>query len=229
MTTNTAAPGAGPLEAVLFDMDGTLFDSEPLWDVSLAGLAEMLGGTLSSETRRRVVGGNLRDTARIIQGDLGVEADVEESAAWLLERTRQMFALGVPWRPTAEAVVESVRRSGIPTALVTSSHRTLVDEVLTQLDPGMFDTVVCGDEVTCPKPHPEAYLTATGRLGVDPRNCVALEDSPPGIAAALGAGCLVVAVPEDGEALADGHGAVVVPLETVTVDRLISFLAARTG
>lgn len=229
MTANIAAPGAGPLEAALFDMDGTLFDSEPLWDVSLADLAEMLGGTLSIETRRRVIGGNLRDTARIVQEDLGVEADVEESAAWLLERTRQLFALGVPWRPTAQAMVESVRQQGIPTALVTSSHRALVDEVLAQLDPGMFDTVVCGDEVTHPKPHPEAYLTATERLGVDPRNCVALEDSPRGIAAALAAGCLVVAVPEDGEALADGHGAVVVSLETVTVDRLISLLAARIG
>ncbi|MCK2215343.1 HAD family phosphatase [Actinomadura sp. ATCC 31491] len=225
----TAAAGGAPLEAALFDMDGTLFDSEPLWDVSLADLAAMLGGRLSAETRRRVVGGNLRDTARIVQEDLGVEADVEESAAWLLERTRQLFALGVPWRPAARSVVESVRRQGIPTALVTSSHRVLVDEVLAQLDPGMFDTVVCGDEVTHPKPHPEAYLTAAERLRADPRNCVALEDSAKGIAAALAAGCLVVAVPEDGGALADGHGAVVVPLETVTVDRLASLLAARTG
>lgn len=229
MTANLTGPGAGPLEAVLFDMDGTLFDSERLWDVSLADLAGKLGGTLSSEARRRVVGGNLRDTARIIQEDLGVEADVEKSAAWLLERTRQLFALGVPWRPGARAVVESVREQRIPTALVTSSHRVLVDEVLAQLDPGMFDTVVCGDEVTHPKPHPEAYLTAAERLGVDPRNCVALEDSSRGIAAALAAGCLVVAVPEEGQPLADGHGAVVVPLESVTVDWLTSLLAARVG
>nr|WP_269128768.1 HAD family phosphatase [Nonomuraea sp. K271] len=213
----------------MFDMDGTLFDSEPLWDVSLAELAGKLGGTLSPRTRHRVVGRNLRDTARIVQEDLGVDADAGESSAWLLERTRQLFALGVPWRPAAPAVVQSVRRHGIPTALVTSSHRVLVDEVLAQLDPGMFDTVVCGDEVTYPKPDPEAYLTAAGRLGVDPRECAALEDSPPGIAAALAAGCLVVAVPENGEALADGHGAVVVALETVTVDRLISLLAARIG
>ncbi|MEO3789619.1 hypothetical protein ABGB14_05370 [Nonomuraea sp. B10E15] len=72
-------------------------------------------------------------------------------------------------------------------------------------------------------------MTAAGRLGVDPRDCVALEDSRPGIASALAAGCLVVAVPGNGEALGDGHGAVVVPLETVTVDRLVSLLAARIG
>ncbi|TYB66612.1 HAD family phosphatase [Nonomuraea sp. PA05] len=225
----TAAPRSGPLEAALFDMDGTLFDSEPLWDVSLADLAETLGGTLPAETRRRVVGGNLRDTTRIIHEDLGVEADIEESAAWLLERTRQLFALGVPWRPAAQAVVESVRRQGIATALVTSSHRALVSEVLAQLEPGLFDVVVCGDEVARPKPDPEGYLTAAGRLGVDPRNCVALEDSARGIAAALAAGCVVVAVPEDGAALGDGHGAVVVPLEAVTVDRLRSLLADRAG
>jgi HAD superfamily hydrolase (TIGR01509 family) len=224
-----ATAGAGRLEAVLFDMDGTLFDSEPLWDISLADLAEMLGGTLPLETRRRVIGGNLRNTARIVQEDLGAKADVDESAAWLLERTRQLFALGVPWRPGAQAVVESVRQRGIPTALVTASARALVDEVLAQLDPGTFDTVVCGDEVTHPKPHPEAYLTAVERLGVDPRNCVALEDSSRGIAAALAAGCLVVAVPDEGQALADGHGAVVVSLETVTVDRLTSLLTARIG
>ncbi|MEV5895113.1 HAD family hydrolase [Nonomuraea fuscirosea] len=229
MTTETAAPGTGVLAAALFDMDGTLFDSEPLWDVSLADFAERLGGTLSAEIRRRVVGSNLRETARIVQEDLGVAADVEESAAWLLERTRRLFALGVPWRPGAQDVVRSVRGRGVPTALVTSSHRVLVDEVLAQLDPGMFDTVVCGDEVTRPKPDPESYLTAAERLGVDPRDCVALEDSRPGIAAALAAGCLVVAVPEDGLGLAGGHGAVVAPLETVTVDRLISLLADRTG
>ncbi|MEO3748222.1 HAD family hydrolase [Plantactinospora sp. B5E13] len=95
----------------------------------------------------------------------------------------------------------------------------------------MFDTVVCGNGVTNPKPHPEAYLTATDRLGVDPRACVALEDPSRGIAAALAAGCLVVAVPEASRALADadGHAAVVVPLETVTVDRLTSLPAGPVG
>ncbi|MFB9475297.1 HAD family hydrolase [Nonomuraea salmonea] len=217
------------MEAVLFDMDGTLFDSEPLWDVSLAGLAARLGGELRPEIRRQVVGKNLRDTAQLLHDDLGIAADAAESAAWLLERTRQLFALGVPWRPAAQAMVESVRRRGIPTALVTSSHRVLVDEVLAQLDPGTFQVVVCGDEVSRPKPDPEAYLTAARRLGVDPRGCVALEDSVPGVASALAAGCLVVAVPEDGAALGDGHGAVVAELESVTVDGLTSLLAARLG
>ncbi|MFG1699556.1 HAD family hydrolase [Nonomuraea sp. NPDC049309] len=227
--------GGGPrpegrplMAAVLFDMDGTLFDSEPLWDVSLADLAEKLGGRLRPEIRRRVVGCNLRDSAQLVQDDLGVVADAEASAAWLLERTRELFALGVPWRPGAQEVVASVRRSGVPTALVTSSHRVLVDEVLAQLEPGTFDTVVCGDEVSRPKPDPEAYLTAARRLGVDPRRCVALEDSPPGIAAAVAAGCLVVAVPE-GSTTGDGHGAVVMELADVTVGRLSALLAARAG
>ncbi|HEY9292347.1 MAG TPA: HAD family phosphatase [Microlunatus sp.] len=215
------------LEAVLFDMDGTLFDSERLWDVSLSDLAIMLGGALSGDTRRRVIGGDLKDTARIIHRDLGVEADEDHSARWLLERTRQLFAEGVPWRPGARAVVEAVRAQGIPRALVTSSYRALVDTVLAQLEPGLFDVVVCGDEVSRPKPAPEGYLTAARRLGVEVANCVVLEDSPRGIAAARAAGCLVVAVPEEHLDPADHHPVIISSIDAITVDQLRCWLISR--
>jgi beta-phosphoglucomutase-like phosphatase (HAD superfamily) len=104
--------------------------------------------------------------------------------------------------------------------LVTGSYRVLVDVVLAQLPPDTFDVVLCGDEVTHPKPHPESYLTAAARLGVNIHNTVAIEDSHNGITSARTAGCTVVAVPEDPQTLPENHGATLTPLSTITVDRL---------
>ncbi|SDT36940.1 HAD family hydrolase [Microlunatus soli] len=217
-----------PIGAVLFDMDGTLFDSERLWDVSLEELATGLGGTLSPAARLAVVGSNLIDTVRMVHADVGVDGDHLQSARWLLQRTRELFAEGVPWRPGAEQLLDAVRSAGVPTALVTGSYRSLVEVVLGQLAPDTFDVVVCGDEVTKPKPDPEPYLAAAATLDLDPRRCVALEDSANGIASATAAGCLVVAVPEDPLTLPDGHTAIVAELDGLTVDRLGDWLAAST-
>ncbi|WP_051802408.1 HAD family hydrolase [Actinocatenispora sera] len=212
---------------MLFDMDGTLFDSERIWDVSLADLAHRLGGELSAAARQRVVGTNLLHTVRIVREDLGAEADDERSAAWLLERTRELFAAGVPWRPGARALLESVRSRGIPTALVTTSYRALVDVTLAQIPAGTFEFTVTGDEVERHKPHPEPYLTAAEALGVEPGDSVAIEDSPNGIRSAVRAGCLTVAVPEDPRTLADPSGAIVLALGEVTVDGLAALLRSR--
>jgi HAD superfamily hydrolase (TIGR01509 family) len=212
------------LEAVLFDMDGTLFDSERIWDVSLQDLASKLGGTLSPEARLRIVGSNLLTTVRIIQDDIGIHGDDQQLAKWLLDRTQELFSVGVPWRPTARELVADVRSQGIPTALVTGSYRVLVDVVLAQLPPDTFDVVLCGDEVTHPKPHPESYLTAACRLGVNIHNTVAIEDSHNGIASAVAAGCVVVAVPEDPRTLPEGHGATLTPLSAITADWLTTLV-----
>lgn len=216
------------LQAVLFDMDGTLFDSERIWDVSLQDLASKLGGALSPEARLRIVGSNLLDTVRIIQDDIGVDGDDQRLAKWLLDRTQELFSVGVPWRPTAPELVAGVRSHGIPTALVTGSYRVLVDVVLAQLPPDTFDLVLCGDEVAHPKPHPESYLTAASRLGVNVHNSVAIEDSQNGIASAAAAGCVVVAVPEDPRTLPEGHGATIAPLSSITVDWLSTLVASPT-
>ncbi|BCJ32627.1 haloacid dehalogenase [Actinocatenispora thailandica] len=215
------------IEAVLFDMDGTLFDSERIWDVSLAELARKLGGELSPAARHRLVGSNLLRTVRMVQDDLGVEEDDRLLADWLLERTCELFAAGVPWRPGARSLVESVRSRGIPTALVTTSYRVLVDVTLAEIPAGMFEFTVCGDEVEHPKPHPEPYLTAAAALGVDPGHGIAIEDSLNGITSAVRAGCLTVAVPEEPTTLPDPHGAVVMALDDVTVDGLAALLSGR--
>jgi HAD superfamily hydrolase (TIGR01509 family) len=208
---------APELAAVLFDMDGTLFDSEKLWDISLEELAAMLGGSLSLETRKALVGSNLYETVGVVHRDLGVEADEKTSGDWLLRRTKELFAAGLPWKDGAADLLGAVRAAGIPRALVTSTHRDLTEVALANFPPGTFDTVVCGDEVTHTKPHPESYLTAAAALGAAPANCVAIEDSPRGIASAEAAGCAVVAVPSEVPISPGPQRVLVSSLTTVTV------------
>src|SRR5690606_30952684 len=111
--------------------------------------------------------------------------DVAEGIAWLEQRMAQLFAAGLPWRPGAQALLAAVRAAAIPTALVTSTSRALVEIALPTLGPSSFDVVVCGDEVPENKPHPAPYQTAAALLGVPINRCVAIEDSPTGVASAL--------------------------------------------
>ncbi|MFJ8204367.1 HAD family hydrolase [Micromonospora chalcea] len=183
---------------MLFDMDGTLVDSEKLWDVALQELAAVYGGVLSDDARRAIVGTGMADAMRIVHDDLGQpERDVQESADWISARILELFRTGLRCRPGALALLRAVRDAGIPTALVTSSGRSLVEVALDTLGRDSFDAVVCGDEVDAAKPHPEPYLTAARLLGVPVERCVAIEDSPTGVASALAAGAAVLAVPAE--------------------------------
>ncbi|MFD5829540.1 HAD family hydrolase [Lentzea sp. NPDC060358] len=191
------------LQAVLWDMDGTLLDSEKLWDIPLYEYAEKLGGTLSLETRESMVGTNVPTTMRLLFADVGVEptdADLVDGAAWISRRTEEVFRAGLPWRPGAREALRAVRSSGVPMALVTSTERALTEVALDTIGRDLFDVTVCGDEVDgLNKPLPEPYLKAARLLGVDPVQCVAVEDSPTGVAAAVAAGCTVLVVPCDVE------------------------------
>ena len=182
---------------MLFDMDGTLLDSEKLWDVALADLATWLGGELSATARDRMVGSSLGRSVAILHGDLGVEADPESSACFLTDRMAELLAGDLTWRPGAREFLDVVSGSHLPLALVTSTHRRLTDIALTTIGADRFAVTVCGDEVSRPKPHPDPYLKATDLLGVAPGRSVVLEDSPLGVAAAEAAGCVVVAVPSE--------------------------------
>ncbi|MDQ2583867.1 HAD family hydrolase [Saccharothrix yanglingensis] len=187
------------VEAVLWDMDGTLLDSEKLWDIPLAEFVEKLGGALSAETRRSLVGSSVPRTMALLFGEAGLvptPEDVADGAAWISRRTEEVFRAGLPWRPGARDALRAVRASGVPMALVTSTERTLTEVALDTLGRDLFDVVVCGDEVGGRnKPLPEPYLEAARLLGVDPARCVAVEDSPTGVAAAVAAGCTVLVVP----------------------------------
>lgn len=186
--------------AVLWDLDGTLIDSEKLWDLPLYELTEKLGGHLSSATRQAVVGTNMAATVRMLHAEVGVhdptQAQLDQAAAFIDRRMMELFALDLRWRPGAREALETVRACGVPMALVTSSERSLTEIALDTIGREMFETTVCGDEVDgLNKPHPEPYLKACRLLGVDPSLTVAVEDSPTGTASAVGAGCQVLVVP----------------------------------
>ncbi len=179
-------------------MDGTLVDSEKVWDVALHELAAHAGGTLSHAARVAMVGSSMKVSMQILRDDLG-QPDRDEPAdiAWIENRVADLFAGGLVWRPGAMELLHAVRAAGIPTALVTSTGRRLVEVALETLGRDSFDAVVCGDEVKAPKPDPAPYRTAAELLGVPITDCVAIEDSPTGLASAVAAGAAVLAVPAE--------------------------------
>jgi HAD superfamily hydrolase (TIGR01509 family) len=195
------------LTAVLFDMDGTLVDSEPVWDEALEELARWLGGKLSAEARRATLGTNVEVSVRIVQADVGrPDADPVLSGKKLVEEAGIRFAAGLVWRPGARELIDAVRAAGIPTALVTNTERPLVTLALGDLVGQLFDVSVAGDEVERAKPAPDPYLAAARLLGVDPAATVAIEDSPTGTASAAAAGCAVLVVPAGDVPVPPGPG-----------------------
>jgi HAD superfamily hydrolase (TIGR01509 family) len=192
-----AADTRGTLRGLLFDMDGTLLDSEKVWDVALADLAQWLGGDLSVAARQRMVGSSLARSIAIVHDDLNVDADPESSGDFLITRTEQLFHTELVWKPGARELLVEVRDAGIPAALVTSTHRRLTEIALDVIGRDFFAATVCGDEVGKPKPHPEPYLHAAELLGVPASRCVAIEDSWLGLTAAQAAGCVVLVVPSE--------------------------------
>ena len=195
--------------AVLLDMDGTLLDSEKLWDVALDDVATWLGGELSARARARMVGSSMGRSIAILHDDLGIDADPESSAAYLTQRITELFRTSLVWRPGARELLADLDAAGMPMALVTSTHRRLTEVALDTIGRHYFGVTVCGDEVGHPKPDPEPYRTAAERLGAPATECVVVEDSPLGIASAEAAGCRVVAVPSE-VAIAPGPGRVVI-------------------
>ena len=181
--------------AVLWDMDGTLVDTEPYWIASEFALAERYGGTWSTEQALNLVGLDLLDSGRYISEHMGIDLEPSEIVEQLLDGVMARIAEEVPWRPGARELLADLREAGIPRALVTMSYRRFVAPVLNTLHPDTFDVVVTGDAVSRGKPHPEPYLKAARELRVDPTQCLAIEDSNTGARSAEAAGCLVLVVP----------------------------------
>jgi HAD superfamily hydrolase (TIGR01509 family) len=220
------------LAAVLWDMDGTLVDSEQIWSVSLADLAVHLGGELSMPAREAMVGTNMAVSVRLMFADLGLPPDparMAEAIGWLARRTSELFAAELPLRPGAAGALAEVRAAGVPCALVTNTERALTELALNSLGRSNFEVTVCGDEVPAGKPAPDVYLRAAQLLGVAPRATVAVEDSPTGVASAVAAGCHVLVI----------RGIVAVPpgerrvfrdsLEGLTVAELATLVTQRVA
>jgi HAD superfamily hydrolase (TIGR01509 family) len=186
---------AGELEAVLFDMDGLLVDSEPLWFEVECEVMARLGGEWGQADQVALVGGSLPRTVRYLLERAARPASADDVARWLTDGMARLLASrGLSMLPGAQQLLAEVRAAGVPHALVTSSERPIMDAVLGQIGDG-FAATVCAADVSRGKPDPEPYLRAARLLGARPGCSVALEDSPNGVASAEAAGCIVVAVP----------------------------------
>jgi HAD superfamily hydrolase (TIGR01509 family) len=187
----------GALRAVLFDLDGLLVDSEPVWFEVESAVMARLGGQWGPADQAALIGGSLDRTVTYLLARAAqpAQASRPEVERWLLdEMTALVLTRGLPARPGARELLAEVAGAGVPHALVTSSARQIMQAALAVT--GMrFPVTVCGEDVRHTKPDPEPYLLAAARLGVAPGGCVVLEDSPSGAAAARAAGCPVIAVP----------------------------------
>jgi HAD superfamily hydrolase (TIGR01509 family) len=210
-------------------MDGTLVDTEPFWMAAEHKLVREFGGTWTDEDGASLVGNPLIVSAQIIRERGGVDLPDEVIVDRLVVSVTRTVRDGhVPWQPGAHELLAELNALGIPCALVTMSYAQLAYAVVQTLPPGSFDALVTGDAVTHGKPHPEPYLIAAAKLGVSPQDCIALEDSLPGLASAEAAGCRVIGIPHM-VALPPGSGRVIIPtLAGVTVEALTA-LAPHPG
>ncbi|WP_236239217.1 HAD family phosphatase [Streptomyces sp. CC228A] len=216
--------GGSALQAVFLDMDGTLVDTEGFWwDVEVAVFAD-LGHRLDESWRDIVVGGPMTRSAGYLIEATGADISLPELTTLLNDRFEERIDGGVPLMPGARRLLTQLTAHAVPTALVSASHRRIIDRVLQSLGPDHFTVTVAGDEVPRTKPHPDPYLLAARSVGADPARCAVVEDTPTGVAAAEAAGCRVVAVPSLAPiAPADGR-AVVRSLEEVDLDFLRSLI-----
>jgi HAD superfamily hydrolase (TIGR01509 family) len=180
-------------------MDGTIVDTEPYWIAAERSLVEAHGGTWSHEQATQLVGQALTFSAGILQ-KAGVRMDTRQIIDTLTAQVIQSIQRSVPWRPGARELLDDLHRAGVRCALVTMSEGPLAREIVASLPKPYFEFLVTGDTVTQGKPHPEAYLKAVELLqeadpGLTIDHCVALEDSAPGVAAAVASGVATVAIP----------------------------------
>jgi HAD superfamily hydrolase (TIGR01509 family) len=186
----------GPaLEAVLLDMDGTLVDTEGFWWDTEVTVFAQLGHTLDDAWRDIVVGGPMPRSAAFLIEATGARITVPELTVLLNKGFEERISQHLPLRPGAGRLLHELTAQRIPTALVSATHRRIMDRVLVSLGREHFALTIAGDEVARTKPHPDSYLLAAAGLGADATRCVVVEDTPTGVAAAEAAGCRVVAVP----------------------------------
>lgn len=181
-------------QAVLFDMDGTLIDSEGLWNRAETEAVAELGGQWSETDHQRNIGASAEAVAGYIADLTSTRLAYSEITSRLHAVFVRLLAEGTEPRTGASELVAQVAVSSVPSALVTSTERALLEKAIASIGIDRFDVTLAGDEVRENKPHPEPYRAAARILGADPGRCVAFEDSPVGIASALAAGCATVAV-----------------------------------
>ena len=200
MTSSVSVAGTrmaqGPvLQAVLLDMDGTLVDTEGIWWAAEAEIFADLGHVLDEVHREVVVGGPMARSVGHLIEVTGTTAPLAELMVAINSRFEELIARGAPLMPGARRLLTELAAHGVPTALVSASHRRTIEVMLRSLGAENFAFTLAGDEIARTKPHPDPYLTAAARLGAHPAACVVVEDTLTGVTAGEAAGCRVVAVP----------------------------------
>ncbi|OOP64858.1 hypothetical protein BMF89_01580 [Arthrobacter sp. SRS-W-1-2016] len=215
------------LRAVLWDMDGTLVDTEPYWMAAQQEIARLHGLEWTAKEARSTVGQAMPASAAILQ-EHGVPLSVEEIINGLLERVVEKLEEGIPWLPGAERILADLAAAHIPSALVTMAFSPVATRVAASAPLGTFHAIVAGDSVQQGKPHPAPYLTAAELLGVQPSSCVAVEDSVSGTTSAQAAGMQVVVVPGVVQPPPAPGRHFVPSLETVTVESLQNLIQPQS-
>ena len=208
-------------------MDGTIVDTEPYWIAAEYALVDSFGGTWSEELGFSMVGNALPVSAEILRSH-GVDLEVDDIIARLIGEVSRACEQVMPWRPGARELLGALGDEGVPCALVTMSYLALAQTVVDALPVNCFATLVTGDQVVDGKPDPEAYLLAASRLHAEPAQCVAIEDSPTGVASAEAAGCVVIAVPHHVPIDPAPTRTVIGSLSEVSVDLLRSLVDRRS-
>lgn len=186
-----------PLQAIVFDLDGVLIDSEPVWEEVRRGYVASHGGRWLPDTQRRLMGMSTVEWARYIAADLVDGVTAEEVAYAVIDEMSQRYAAGPPLLPGAEDAVHRLAAFR-PLGLASSSPRALIDLVLGQLGiEALFRATLSTEEVDAGKPAPDGYLAAAAQMDVPPGDCVAVEDSSNGLRSAHAAGMTVIAIPRE--------------------------------
>lgn len=223
MTETETPPVCPPFvpQAVAFDLDGLLVDTEPRWEAAERWLISELGGSWDWSVRQRLLGVGLTAAAEILSAHLG-GLDPQMIRRRMVVAALHEFRRGVPAQPGAEEVLAALAGK-VPVAVVTNAQRVLADTALqaAELD-GYPDVLVCAEDVDEAKPSPQPYQRACAELGVDPRRTVAFEDAAPGVASAVAAGLWTVVCPDQPGAGVDGAHALIGSLAEVDVDVLLT-------
>lgn len=209
------------IEAIVFDLDGLMIDSEPLARKAWEKVLQDFGCLLDDETFVQMIGLRLEDSSRLVKHAFKLEISETELATREMRYMVRLMSQGIPTMPGLWQLLEQIERRQLPWAIATSSRRSYALNVLNQLD--ILDrcrALACGDEVDRGKPSPDIYLLAAERLGIQPPACLALEDSTAGVLAASGAGMRTVAVPNRDTSSLEFHAAdsIYPSLEEVAAD-----------
>ncbi|GGV47690.1 hydrolase [Streptomyces longisporoflavus] len=224
---DTRTAEGSDLQAVLLDMDGTLVDTEGFWWDAEVAVFAALGHRLDEAWRDVVVGGPMTRSAAFLIESTGADITVPELTVLLNDGFEERIGRALPLMPGAARLLAELAAHEVPMALVSASHRRIIDRVLDSIGSHHFALTIAGDEVTRTKPHPDPYLLAAAGVGAEPARCAVIEDTATGVAAAEAAGCRVVAVPSVAP-IAPAAGRTIVPtLEHVDLPFLQGLMAGK--